>query len=188
MKVRLNLATAPLESNRRFIVGAGIVGTLAVLAMVLLAWNAYGVWRSNTALRSEETRIQSEMARLGSQRRGLETYFNQPQTVQRLDLAAFLNGLIAQRAFPWTKIFMDLERSLPDGVRVVSIEPELAGDHVQLQLTIGAASDEAKLRFLRALENSPAFSQIQVLSEAQSTQPGGNDHIRLSLVARYSVT
>jgi Tfp pilus assembly protein PilN len=188
MKVRLNLATSPLESNRRFVVGAATVGTLGVIAMALLAWNAYSVWRSNTALRVEETRVESAMDRLSSQRHDLEVFFNRPQTVQQLDQAAFLNALIAQRAFPWTKIFMDLERSLPEGVRVVSIEPKLAGDYVQLQLTIGASNNEAKLRFLRALEGSPAFSRIEVLSEAQSSQPGDTDRIRLSLVARYSVT
>jgi Tfp pilus assembly protein PilN len=188
MKVRLNLATSPMESNRRFIVGAGIVGTLGVIAMVVLAWNSYSVWRSNTALRVEETRVENEMGQLRDQRRDLEAFFNRPQTTLQLNQAAFLNGLIAQRTFPWTKIFMDLERSLPDGVRVVSIEPQLAGDHVQLRLTIGASSDDAKLRFLRALESSPAFSQIEVLSEGQPTQSSGGDHVLLSLVAHYSVT
>lgn len=188
MKVRLNLATSPMESNRRFVVGSGIVGTLGVIAMIILAWNAYSVWRSNTALRVRETRIEGEMGQLRGQRRTLETFFNRPQTAQQFSQAEFFNGLIAQRAFPWTKIFMDLERSLPDGVRVVSIEPKLAGDHVELRLTIGATSDNAKLRFLHALENSPAFTQIQVLSEAQPAQAGGGDHVVLSLVARYSVT
>ena len=52
--------------------------------------------------------------------------------MQRRQRAAYLNSLIQQSAFPWIQIFMDLERILPEGVRVVSIEPKMSGDTVQL--------------------------------------------------------
>src|SRR5271168_3585396 len=123
MKVRLNLATHPLESNRRFALGAVLVGGVGVLAMVLLSWHAYSTWRSDVAIRNQEAQLQRDMQQLNGRRADLEAYFNRPDSVRRRELAGFLNNLIEQRAFPWTKIFMDLERSLPDGVRVVSIEP-----------------------------------------------------------------
>ena len=37
MKIRLNLATSPLESNRSFVAGAALVGGLGVLAMLVLS-------------------------------------------------------------------------------------------------------------------------------------------------------
>ena len=186
MKIRLNLATSPLESDRRFIVGSATAGIAGVLAMALLAWNAYSVWRSNADYRSQELQISGEMDRLRGERRELEAFFNRPETVQRRDLAAFFNSMIAQRAFPWTKIFMDLEKSLPAGARVINVEPTLVGDHVELRLAVEALSDPAKLQFLRALENSSEFSQIQLLSERRSQQ-AAEGPIVLSLSARYSV-
>ena len=188
MKVRLNLATSPLESNRRFVVFSTTVGGVGVLAMALLSWNAYSVRRSNTAIRAEQVRMESDMQALRRRRTDLEAFFNRPETIQRRDLSAFLNGLIAQRAFPWTQIFMDLERNLPDGVRVVSIEPRLAEDHLELRLTIGAKTDEGKLKFLRALEGSRAFSSIEVLAETRAGRPGDADQVVMALNARYSVT
>lgn len=188
VKIRLNLATAPMESNRRFAVGSVSVGVVGVAAMLILGWHAFTVRRSNATFRVEQARLLADMDRLRSQRDDLDNFFNQPGTVQRRDLATFLNALIAQRAFPWTKIFMDLERSLPSGVRVVSIEPHLVGDHVELRLTIGALTDDGKLEFLRALEASSEFSQVQVLSEMRSTRPADTDRIVLSLLAHYSVT
>ena len=81
---------------------------------------------------------------------------------------------------------MDLERSLPDGVRVVSIEPRLANDHLELKLTIGARTDEGKLKFLKALEDSRTFSEIQVLGEARTGRAGDTDQVVMALNARYS--
>ena len=126
------------------------------------------------------------MSRLQVQRGNIEAFFNQDLTIQQEARDAFLNSLIAQRAFPWTRIFMDLERNLPVGVRVVSIEPKLVADHLELRFNIGAADDESKLKFLKALESAPEFSQIEVFSETLSDHPGDPDRIKLSLQARYS--
>jgi hypothetical protein len=188
MKTRLNLATSPLEGDRRFMVGSVTAGVVGVVLMIVLAWYAFSTWRTNTSIQNQVRQLNTDMARLEDQRRQLETYFNQPQTVQRRDLAAFLNSLIAQRAFPWTRIFMDLEKSLPTGARVVSIEPTLAGDHLELRFTVEALGDDAKLQFLRTLENSPEFSDIQLLSERRPDSAAANTPTVLSLVARYSVS
>jgi Tfp pilus assembly protein PilN len=188
MKVRLNLATSPLERNRRFVVFSTVIGSVGLIAMALLSWNVYSVRRANTAIRLEQARMESDMQTLRRQRTELEAFFNRPETIQRRDLSAFLNGLIAQRAFPWTQIFMDLERNLPDGVRVVSIEPRLAEDHLELRLTIGAKTDEGKLKFLKSLEDSHAFSDIQVLGENRTGGKSGEDQVMMNLNARYSVS
>jgi hypothetical protein len=82
---------------------------------------------------------------------------------------------------------MDLERTLPEGVHVVSIEPRLVGDQVQLSLTVAAVSDDTKLKFLKALEDSAEFSQLEVLSESRPSNPqAGTDQVELKLTAWYS--
>jgi hypothetical protein len=83
---------------------------------------------------------------------------------------------------------MDLEQSLPEGVRVVSIEPRLVGDHLELRLVIGSLNDEVKLKFLRALEGSSDFSAIEVLNEGRSERATDADRIVLSIQARYSAS
>jgi type IV pilus assembly protein PilN len=187
MKVRLNLSTSPLESNRRFTLGAGVVGTIAVLALLVLTVRTFSVWRSDKFLRAKQDALELQIAKLQEQRQSLSGFFENPGTMQRRQRAAYLNSLIQQRAFPWIKIFMDLERILPEGVRVVSIEPKLAGDTVQLTVLVGAMSDESKLKFLKALENSPEFSHIELLSENRPEKAEPTDRVLLSLQAQYSV-
>src|SRR6202790_2144553 len=187
MKVRLNLATSPLESNRRFVVGASAIGFFAVLGLLLLSWNTFSVWRADKVFRTRQATLESQIAALQQQRQNLAAFFDQPETVKRRQRAAYLNALIQQRAFPWIKIFMDLEQILPEGVRVVSIEPKLDGDNVQLQFLVGATSDDSKLKFLKALETSGEFSNIQLLSETRPNRPELTDRVMLALQARYSV-
>jgi hypothetical protein len=186
MKTRLNVATLPLEGNRRFAVGAATIAVIGLGALFLLSDRAFQMWRAETAFRAEQVQINADMERLRGERQELEQFFGRPETIQRRDLATFLNSLIAQRAFPWTRIFMEFERSLPPGVRVISIEPRLVDDYVQLRLTIGANSDESKLEFLRALEGSKSFPYIALEGERRSDQPGDAGEIVLLLEARYS--
>jgi hypothetical protein len=187
MKARLNLATTPLEGNRRFAVGAITAGVVGLAALFLLSQRAYQVWRAETNFRVEQAQIDSDMDRLRGERRELEQFFSRPDTAQRRDLAGFLNSLIAQRAFPWMRIFMDFESTLPAGVRIVSIEPHLVDNYVQLRLTVGATSDSSKLEFLRSLEGSRSFSHIQVEGERRGDSAAGDSgEIMVLLDARYS--
>ena len=187
MKGRLNLATSPLESNRRFAVGASVIGSLAVLGLFLLSWNAYRVSRIDKVFRTREAALENQIALSQQRRQSLTSFFDQPETVKRRERAAYLNALIQQRAFPWIKIFMDLESILPEGVRVVSIEPSLSGDIVQLRFVVGALTDEGKLKFLKTLETSPEFSHIQLLKESNASRPDQGDSVVMELQAQYSV-
>jgi Tfp pilus assembly protein PilN len=187
MKLRLNLSTTPLDNKRPFLAATGVLVVVGVLTFVLLGHAAYSSWRSSRALRSEISRWQSEINANREKQATLEAYFQTTQAKQVLDRAAFLNSLIGQRSFPWTKVFMDLEQILPPGVRVVSISPKLENSRAQVELTIGAESDESKIKFLQNLERSKVFSDIQVKDDRRSDQPG-NDRITVALTAWYSTT
>lgn len=186
MRARLNLATNPLLSNRRFTVAASIVGSAAVIAMFWLAWHAYQARRGDTEFRARQAALLGEISTLQAHRDDLDAYFNSPDTVKRRELSGYLNGLIAQRSFPWTKLFMDLEQTLPEGVHVVTIQPNLVNGQIQLTMTAAAVDDASKLKFYKAIENSPEFSRFSVLSESRPSNPQGMDQVEMRLTALYS--
>jgi len=186
MKIRLNLATTPLENNRRFILGAALVGILALGAFAWLAYSAYRSYRETGELRGRIAVLQADLRRFQALRRELEAFFKSADTRRVMERAAFLNGLIEQRSFPWTQIFTDLERLLPEGVRVISIAPRMSEGRVEVRLVVGAASDEAKLKFLQALDGAGQFSRVQLVSETHANRPGQADSIVVELVAWYA--
>ncbi|HUA00860.1 MAG TPA: hypothetical protein VMB02_11070 [Candidatus Aquilonibacter sp.] len=187
MKLHLNLATAPQPNKRPFLAAAAAVGTVGVLALVVLSFAAYRSWQSSRDLRSDISGLQTEILHDEHRQQELQAYFQSASATQILDRSAFLNSLIDARSFPWTKIFMDLEDTLPPGVRVVSIAPQLEGGRAEVTLEIGAMSDESKIRFLEAVEKSKTFSGMVVKSEHREDRPGA-DPITLHLTVWYSTS
>jgi Tfp pilus assembly protein PilN len=188
MKVRLNLATKPLENQRRFVVTYGVAGVAALVTLILLSVHVIHVRRADSLIRTQISQTEDDIQSLRQQQEGLRTFFSQPAQREKIERAAFLNSLIQQRSFPWTEIFQDLEITLPTGVRLVSISPQLHNGRLEVKLVIGAQSDDGKLRFLKALENSKSFSQVEVRQEThpKEQQGGFNDHVLMELDATYS--
>ena len=170
MRVRLNLATRPLETHRRFLAGASLVAFVAAIVFLALGWHVHAVRKADAELRARTEKTRQEMARYEARRKDLERFFGQKEIASLHDRAAFINGIIDLRSFNWTQMFMDLERILPGGVRVISIEPKQASGHVEVKLTFGATSDEAKLKFLQSLEGSKEFSEVRVQFEHKPSQ------------------
>ncbi len=190
MKVRLNLATKALETHRRFLVGAGLTTVFAGLALLGLGWHVYLARKADAELRARTERMRQEMAKLEVQRKDLERYFNQKDIANLHDRASFVNTILDARSFNWTLMFMDLERILPGGVRVLSIEPKQVAGHVELKLSVGATSDEAELQFLHALEASKEFTEVQVQNDRSPNLTGNQsgDQKVVQLTTLYSRT
>jgi type IV pilus assembly protein PilN len=191
MRTRLNLATKPLESHRRFLAGSSFVVFLAAVVFLWLGWHVYTVRKVDEELRARTEKTRQEMARLEVQRQDLDRFFHQEENARLHDRAAFINGIIDARSFNWTQMFMDLEHVLPSGVRVISIEPRQVGGHVEVKLNVGAASDEAALKFIRALEESKEFTEVQVqnvVAQGQSVGSQSGDQKVVQLTTVYSRT
>jgi type IV pilus assembly protein PilN len=188
MKVRLNLATRRLETHRRFLAGAGLTAVFAGLAFLGLGWHVYSARKLDAELRARTETMRQEMARLEALRKDLERYFRRKDIAELHDRAAFINTILDARSFNWTLMFMDLERILPGGVRVISIEPKQVGGHVEVKLSVGAINDEAELKFLHALEQSKEFTdvQVQVFHSSGSSESQSGDQKVIQLTTVYS--
>lgn len=191
MKTKFNLATAPLENNRRFIAGSSVLGVVAVAAMLLLALHTVRARRANREMRADIDRSEQQIRISLRQQETLRNAFKSPQAVESLKRAQFLNGLIEARTFPWTKMFADLEQILPPGVRVTSITPQMDKDgQVKVVLTVSAVNDEQELKFLNSMDASPVFSQVHVTQESHSQKEaaGNIDRVQVNLEAHYSIS
>jgi type IV pilus assembly protein PilN len=188
MRVRLNLATKPLETHRRFLAGAGLIAAVAGILFLLLGWHVYVVRKAEAQLRARAEKTRQDLLRYQQERSELERFFSRPDNAKLHERAAFLNTILDARSFNWTQMFMDLEKVLPGGVRVVSIEPVQKNGHIEVKLSVGATSDEAKLKFLRALEESSAFTQVELVSEIVPNQTTSIDRVIVNLTVIYSRT
>src|SRR5215831_2650666 len=187
MKISLNVATSPQENHRPFIAAASACGAITLIALVLLSHAAYASWRANLELRADIARLESQIQTNEAKQQDLRTFFRGDSAQGILDRADFLNSLIAQRTFPWTKIFMDLENTLPPGVRVISISPKLEEGRASVTMEVGATDEGSKLKFLEAMEKSKNFSGINVHDERVAQSPTEPDKVRVNLTFWYEM-
>lgn len=166
MRVGLNLATKPLVSHRRFLVGSALLGFLGSVLLVYLGSQFFALRKADEDFRSRLGKIENEMARLEQQRSELQSFYARQENRNLQDRAKFVGSLIQARSFNWTKMFMDLERTLPPGVHVVRIEPKLDSGSAAVKFVVGGPSEESKVKVLKAFEDSPSFTHIEVNTES----------------------
>ena len=98
----------------------------------------------------------------------------QPQNASVLERSRFLNAVFARKSFSWTAVMMDLERVLPPGVQVTSIEPQILADGaVNIRLRVSGDRDRA-VALVRNLETSSRFVAPRLAGEAAQASESGS--------------
>ncbi len=147
MYVRFNLATKPLVaapaiSRRRSAAGRPRWPALPDPRRAILQFA-----QADADLRRRAANTSRKWLRCEEQRRELDRYFSQGETAKLQGRANFIRNVIEARSINWTQMFMDLEKTLPAGIHVVRIEPRLEKGVVTVKFVVGAANEEAKLKF-----------------------------------------
>ena len=154
MRISVNLATKPFVELRPLFARLRLaMGVLAVLAIGLGIW--LHVLHGKAAVsQAKMDKLVSKTTAFQQDRRLNEARMRQPQNKAVLDRAQFLNAVFAEKSFSWTAVMMDLEKVLPTGVQVTSIEPVISkeGD-VNIRLRVSGDRDRGVL-LLRNLETS----------------------------------
>jgi type IV pilus assembly protein PilN len=157
MRISINLASKPFVELRPLFAQLRLaMGALALLAVLLsVGVHFYGIQatRANAAmsvLKAQTLAVQEKTAE--NERR-----MRLPQNQGVLARSQFLNTLFARKAFSWTGVMMDLERVVPQGVQVTSIDPEISKQGVvTIHLRVTGDRDKA-IQLVRNLEVSKDF-------------------------------
>ena len=170
MRISVNLATRPFVELRPLFARLR-------LAMVLLALLAVGLGFGLRSLNERARDAQAQMDQLKAktqqfekERLANEARMRQPENRGVLERSQFLNAVFAQKSFSWTAVMMDLEKVLPMGVQVTSLEPQMAKDGaVSIRLRVSGDRGRA-VQLVRNLETSQRFVSPRLAGEAAQTQ------------------
>ena len=169
MRISVNLATRPFVELRPLFARLRLaMGVLALLAVGFGFWlhslnaKAKVAQAQMDALKAKTTQFQRERA-------ANEARMRQPQNMAVLERSQFLNAVFARKSFSWTAVLMDLERVLPVGVQVTSIDPVISkeGD-VNIRLRVSGDRDRA-VQLVRNLETSQRFVAPRLAGEQALT-------------------
>ena len=183
MRISVNLATRPFVELRPLFARLR-------LAMVLLALLAVGLGFGLHALNARAQDAQAQMDGLKAktqqfeqERLANEARMRQPENRGVLERSQFLNAVFAQKSFSWTAVMMDLEKVLPVGVQVTSLEPQIAKDGaVSIRLRVSGDRGRA-VQLVRNLETSQRFVSPRLAGEAAQTQDATRTNVSLGAAA-----
>ena len=174
MRIAINLATRPFVELRPLfarlrLAMAALALTAITLGVVLHVLNSHA--RADQAQMDD---LKAKTLNAQIERQTNEARMHEPQNRAVLERSQFLNDLFARKSFSWTAVMMDLERVLPAGVQVTSIEPSITAEgDVNIHLRV-SGQRELAVDLVRNLERSQRFLAPRLVNESSQTkEPNG---------------
>jgi len=196
MRISINLASKPFLELRPLYARLRLaMVVLAVVAVALGFW-LQGLNVKAAAAQRQMAQLKAQTQRLRDERARNEARMKQPQNRAELDRSLFLNEVFASKSFSWTAVMMDLERVLPTGVQVTSIDPVITSDgNVSIRLRVSGERTLA-VQLVRNLERSQRFLNPRMSGEmAQAADtlknvavavPSGPAKVEFDIVSGYN--
>ncbi len=169
MRISVNVASRPFVELRPLFARLRLaMGVLVLLAIGLAVLNHSLSAKAKVAT-ARMDRLEAATDSAIAQRGRNEARMRQPENRAVLDRSQFLNALFARKSFSWTAVMMDLERVLPPGVQVTSIDPVIAKDgEISIRLRVTGDRDKT-IQLVRNLEHSSRFARAQLRGETALT-------------------
>ena len=183
MQIPINLASQPFRRNRAM-AAAYIAASIALTAT--LGGQVWLVMMDRASLadaRREVDRLNREIRQARARQAELEGVLRKPGNEAVLERSVFLNTLLYRKSISWTRIFADLERTIPYNVRIISIRPYVnAQSQVTLDMNVGAETPEPIIDLLKALESSPLFGSLyqHAVSPPSQAEPLYRCHVSVN--------
>jgi type IV pilus assembly protein PilN len=172
IKVNINLSTRPFVNNRKFF---SIIAALLVLLAGVSYWNS-SHYRAAHSRREQIRHLLSEdkarIEKLEKEQQEIMARLQKTDTSEFLDLVDYINRLIKQRTFSWTRLLNDLETLTPGNLQIVSIRPLVVGNEIGIEITANGRSSQDYIEFISNLESSGKFYKINPIFEDIAKAPG----------------
>jgi Tfp pilus assembly protein PilN len=171
MRLRTNLATRPFYNVRAV---HAIIGAFGLLVLGFTLFNAVelvSLTASQRTLGARAADAERQAQRLRGEAARMRTQIKQKELVSVSAAAREANRIIDRRAFSWTQLLTQLEATLPDDVRITTVQPRLDKDIFKVGLIAEARRAEDVAAFIEALEDTGAFRNVLPLQQ-QTTEEG----------------
>ncbi len=169
MRISVNLASRPFVELRPLFARLRLLAAALAVLAVALGFALHSLNKRAAIASAEMDALKAQTSSYQQQRTQNEARMRQPQNAGVLERSRFLNSLFARKSFSWTAVMMDLERVLPVGVQVTSIEPVISkeGD-VSIRLRVTGDRLRA-IQLVRNLERSQRFITPRLAGETALT-------------------
>lgn len=173
----INLATRVYIDKRllRFCTGAAAILLAGFLVLVV-----QNVMRNSAEMKDLEKQITVMDEKIRTANRGFSEK-NYNTLVERIN---FANSVIEKKTYNWLSLLDRLEKVVPDGVAISSIQPEPKSQSLKLS---GITRSFKNLRiFMEHLEDSKLFSDMYLVSQTETKLGDGSQGIAFNLICKVT--
>jgi hypothetical protein len=170
-----NLASSDFRRSRRRVVFAVATGAIlvVVLAIQLAVWSAQR--REAQVVEARLSEMEGALHRHQEEARAVRARIPAETVKQYEAKVAAYNQILEASAFSWIGLLVELERSVPPGVTLSEIRPDLASGKVALRGEARTFEDLTKL--LNGLEQRTGFRDVFLLRQAARKSAGGEPEV-----------
>jgi type IV pilus assembly protein PilN len=171
MKIGINLASEPFRRDRPVLIGSALVALLMAVSLATLVFLAM----TDRGLMDRDRRVQSqldrELMRVAADQRKVDAEVRKDENSEVLERSVLINELLLRKGISWTRIFADLEKTLPPNARITQIKPQVDNNNkIVLEMTVASETPEPLTTFLTKLEGSDVFAAPNVTVTQAPTQ------------------
>lgn len=160
-----NLATRPFYNERAVHLVLAALGLLAVSVLALGVGQLIELSRVNGALTQEAAAAEREAAAISSRAATLERGMPADAMASLGEATEEAGRLLQQRVFSWTAFFNVIEETLPAGVMLAAVRPDVETDGVSIDLAVIARGLEDIDEFIGSLESTGVFADVLARQE-----------------------
>jgi len=170
--LRTNLSTRPFYNIRAVQAALGACTALVILFTLYNGITVLRLFGMQRSLGARAVQAQNEAARLRADAASVRAKVDARELETVSAAAREAKAIIEMRAFSWTDLLTEFERTLPENVRITAVQPRIDRDGTFIVGMRVEARDVADLeRFLDDLERTGAFHNVLTTDE-QATDDG----------------
>jgi hypothetical protein len=164
MKTTLNLALPSRTRERYALAWAIPVGSLGLIALVLLSIWAVEDYKALSRARASLAELRREEARVRANETAIKQELDRPQLREIYQYSRLINGVIGRRDFSILLLVDKVTQLLPEDVRLDALELDIDSPNRVVRLAVSAEKEESLEKFLVNLEDSPDFADVNIVS------------------------
>jgi Tfp pilus assembly protein PilN len=182
MKFPINLASQPFHRDRPILFASGAVALLLVVSLILLVSQALAGRHRSRDTRRAIAQLDRQIEGAAAEQARLDALIRRPENAEVLERSLGLNLLLYRKGISWTRLFSDLEKTLPPTVRLVQIRPQVVSENeVYLDMVVAASAPAPVYEMLAGLEASDVFGETKVYSFMPPSQSEPTFRCRVSV-------
>lgn len=188
MSTRLNLASKPFRNRVLPWTVTVLVAVTSIAALVFIAQSTLKTYTTIAATQRDVTELRKQLDALNKQEKAVETALTAEQKRQ----LKYAHGLVDRKRFSWSRLFADLEASLPGEIRVTKIVVKgvgMQGDRpvADLDLVVSSKVPTNVTQMIEDMESEGIFHAELVAQNPQrgKAETGSEYELNVHYVPRY---